>query len=69
MKLDPALCWGDIAFVLTDEGWLCLAVVIKLFTRQGMGLSTGERVTRVLMIKAHSLVQKTTCGVADLPFG
>ena len=43
---------GDITYVWTDEGWLYLAVVIDLFSRQVVGFSMGERMTRALVIDA-----------------
>jgi putative transposase len=43
---------GDITYVWTDEGWLYLAVVIDLFSRQVVGFSMGERMTRGLVIDA-----------------
>jgi transposase InsO family protein len=43
---------GDITYVWTDEGWLYLAVVIDLFSRQVVGFSMGDRMTRGLVIDA-----------------
>ncbi len=49
----PNRVWsGDITYVWTDEGWLYLAVVIDLFSRQVVGFSMGERMTRALVIDA-----------------
>jgi len=49
----PNQIWsGDITYVWTDEGWLYLAVVIDLFSRQVVGFSMGERMTRALVIDA-----------------
>jgi transposase InsO family protein len=46
-------CWsGDITCVWTDESWLYLAVVMDLFSRQVVGFSMGERMTRSLVIDA-----------------
>lgn len=36
---------GDITYLGTDEGWLYLAVVIDLFSRQVIGWAMGERMT------------------------
>ena len=48
---EPNRVWsGDITYVWTDEGWLYLGVVIDLFSRQVVGLSMGERMTRALVI-------------------
>lgn len=50
---EPNRVWsGDITYVWTDEGWLYLAVVIDLFSRQVVGFSMGERMTRALVIDA-----------------
>ena len=43
---------GDITYVRTDEGWLYLAVVIDLFSRQVVGFAMHERMTRQLVIDA-----------------
>jgi putative transposase len=37
---------GDITYIHTDEGWLFLAVVIDLFSRQVVSWSLREDVTR-----------------------
>ena len=34
---------GDITYIYTQEGWLYLAVVIDLFSRQVVGWSMSER--------------------------
>ena len=37
---EPDKVWvGDITYIATDEGWLFLAVVIDLFSRQVVGWS------------------------------
>ena len=39
----PDRVWvGDITFIATDEGWLFLAVVIDLFSRQVVGCRCGR---------------------------
>ena len=49
----PNRFWtGDITYVPTDEGWLYLAVVIDLFSRQVVGFAMNERMTRQLVIDA-----------------
>ena len=49
----PNRVWtGDITYVWTDEGWLYLAVVIDLFSRQVVGFAMNERMTRQLVIDA-----------------
>ncbi len=52
----PDKVWvGDITYIATDEGWLFLAVVIDLFSRQVVGWSLRDNMTRELVIDAlHS---------------
>ena len=50
---EPNRVWtGDITYVRTEEGWLYLAVVIDLFSRQVVGFAMHERMTRQLVIDA-----------------
>ncbi|CAK0746713.1 transposase [Azospirillaceae bacterium] len=52
----PDQVWtGDITYIPTDEGWLYLAVVIDLFSRQVVGWAMGERMTRLLVIDALTM--------------
>lgn len=49
----PDTVWvGDITYIATDEGWLFLAVVIDLFSRQVVGWSMREDMTRDIVIDA-----------------
>ena len=49
----PDKVWvGDITYIATDEGWLFLAVVIDLFSRQVVGWSMREQMTREIVIDA-----------------
>ena len=49
----PDKVWvGDITYIATDEGWLFLAVVIDLFSRQVVGWSMREQMTRDIVIDA-----------------
>lgn len=49
----PDRVWaGDITYIATDEGWLFLAVVIDLFSRQVVGWSMREDMTRDIVIDA-----------------
>ena len=43
---------GDITYIATDEGWLFLAVVIDLFSRQVIGWSMREHMTRDIVVDA-----------------
>jgi putative transposase len=49
----PDKVWvGDITYMATDEGWLFLAVVIDLFSRQVVGWSMREHMTSDIVIDA-----------------
>ena len=49
----PNQSWvTDITYIRTHEGWLYLSVVLDLFSRQIVGWSMGERMTRDLAIGA-----------------
>lgn len=43
---------GDITYLWTDEGWLYLAVMIDLFSRQVVGWAMAERMTADLVCDA-----------------
>jgi transposase InsO family protein len=50
---EPDTVWaGDITYIATDEGWLFLAVVIDLFSRQVVGWSLRQDMTRDIAIDA-----------------
>jgi putative transposase len=49
----PNRVWvTDITYIRTHEGWLYLAAVIDLFSRQVVGWAMGERIDRELAINA-----------------
>ena len=49
----PDQVWvGDITYIATDEGWLFLAVVIDLFSRQVVGWSLRADMTSSIVIDA-----------------
>jgi putative transposase len=49
----PNTAWsGDITYIATEEGWLYLAVVIDLFSRQVVGWSMRPDMRRDLVIDA-----------------
>jgi len=51
--VEPNRVWvTDITYIRTYEGWLFLAVVIDLFSRQVIGWSMGSRMDRELAINA-----------------
>lgn len=43
---------GDITYLGTDEGWLYLAVIIDLFSRQVLGWAMSERMTADIVCDA-----------------
>jgi len=43
---------GDITYISTSEGWVYLASVIDLYSRQIVGWQVGERITAELVTKA-----------------
>lgn len=49
----PNQTWaGDITYVWTREGWLFLAVIVDLFSRQIVGWSIDKTMTRELVLEA-----------------
>ena len=49
----PNQTWaGDITYVWTREGWLFLAVIVDLFSRQIVGWSLDKTMTRELVLSA-----------------
>jgi transposase InsO family protein len=49
----PNQAWaGDITYVWTEEGWLYLAVIIDLYSRQVVGWAMNERITQDLTLSA-----------------
>lgn len=43
----PNRAWvGDIAVIPTAQGWLCLAVLMDLFSRRVVGWAMAERIDR-----------------------
>ncbi len=58
----PDRVWaGDITYIATDEGWLYPAVVIDPFSRQVVGWSLGERMTRQLVMDALRMAWFRRC--------
>ena len=43
---------ADITYIWTNEGWLYLAVVLDLFSRQVVGWSLGNRIVKKLVLDA-----------------
>ena len=49
----PNAVWtSDITYIATDEGWLYLAVMLNLFSRQVVGWAIGPRMAKSLVIDA-----------------
>ena len=66
----PDRVWSsDITYIATDEGWLYLAVVIDLFSRQVVGWSMKPHMrTRAGQRRAaHGVVPPASGGRLDLP--
>jgi len=58
----PNSVWvGDITFIPTDKGWLFLAVVIDLFSRQVVGWSLREDMRSELVIDAFQMAWFRRC--------
>lgn len=52
----PDRLWvGDITFVPTREGWLYLAVLLDLYSRQVVGWAMGERINQPLATQALAM--------------
>lgn len=65
----PNQVWtGDITYCWTEEGWLYLAVVIDLFSRQVVGFAMSDRMTRRLVIDALRMAWFRRRPGADLIF-
>lgn len=53
---EPNRIWlSDITYIWTAEGWLYLAIVMDLFSRQVVGWSMGSRITKELVIDAFTM--------------
>ena len=51
----PNKVWtSDITYVWTEEGWLYLAVVLDVFSRQIVGWAMGERIDTALVLRAFN---------------
>ena len=46
---------GDITYIWTSKGWLYLAVVLDLFSRQVVGWSMSNRITKKLVMNALNM--------------
>ncbi len=46
---------GDISYVWTREGWLCLAVILDLHSRRVIGWAVSNRMKRDLAIRALNM--------------
>lgn len=69
---------GDITYIPTQEGWLYLAIVIDLFSRQVVGWSMNKRMKTYLVNNAllmaiwkrkpnKGLISHTETGAANMP--
>lgn len=49
----PNIAWlTEITYILTNEGWLYLAFVLDLFSRQVVGWSMSSRMSKDLALQA-----------------
>ena len=52
----PNKTWtGDITYIWTKQGWMCLAVVLDLFNREIIGWSMRKRITKDIVIEALAM--------------
>jgi transposase InsO family protein len=52
----PNQCWvGDITYIETQEGWLYLAGVLDLYSRQIVGWAMSERIDTALTLSALNM--------------
>lgn len=56
----------DITYIPTDEGWLYLAAVEDLFTREIVGWSMSERIDSRLVVDALEMALRRHCPGTDL---
>ncbi|WP_405989129.1 DDE-type integrase/transposase/recombinase [Streptomyces sp. NBC_00986] len=57
------LVWcGDLTEIDTDEGKLCLATVIDLFSRRLLGYAMGERDDAELVVASLNMAAEATYG-------
>lgn len=57
---------SDLTYIPTGEGWLYLAAVLDLFSRQIVGWAIGEQMTRTLVLEALRMAIKQRKPSADL---
>lgn len=57
---------ADITYVATDEGWLYLAAVEDLFTREIVGWSMSQRIDSRLVVDALEMAIRRQCPGTDL---
>lgn len=57
-------CTTDITYIATSEGWLYLAVIIDLYSRQVIGWSMNERMTTGLVCDALKMSLNRVSSVA-----
>ena len=49
----PNLAWvSDIKYVWTSQGWLCLAVIIDMYSKKIIGWCTDKRMTKSIVIRS-----------------
>lgn len=63
----PGEVWmTDITYIPTDEGWLYLASVMDLYTRQIVGFQMGSRMTKKLVLSSLERAYQTHRPVGEV---
>ncbi len=63
----PNRAWvADITYIPTREGWLYLAAVEDLYSRQVVGWAMGERIDSRLVVEALTMAVERRCPGAEL---
>ena len=53
LNLEPNKIWvSDITYVKTEEGWLYLAAIMDLYTKEIVGYAMSDRINKELVIEA-----------------
>jgi transposase InsO family protein len=64
---DRVYC-SDITYIWTAEGWLYLSVILDLFSRQVVGWSMNNRITKKLVLDALHMAMWHRCPGVGLVF-
>ena len=65
----PNVAWScDITYVLTDEGWLYLAGVKDVYTKELVGYCLSSRMTADIVVHALNMAIKRADERLNCPF-